>query len=818
MTPPKPSPRETVELVELRANELLGALEQHAEGLRVLSLDCFDTLLWRNTASPVDVFYDLCRTPPFERLGFNARLRVSAETTARENARVKKGKGEVDLAQIYRAAFPELSAGEVEALAEAELSTEIAACYPFPPVVELARAAKARGLRVVVVSDTYFKERDLRRLFDAVVPADVVRSIDAVFCSSEVGVAKSAGLFERVLTRLGEKPGALLHVGDHPIADGSAPRRAGIVALRLVHQTPEVEALMRLERTARSMLHPETRRSESLASPFHGVFACSEVQPSPERLLGYYGTGPVLYAFARFVLDRISAHEAKGQRVKPLFLLRDAYLPKRVCDAVAGRPCGQTVAISRFAALAASFRKPSDVERYLGQSAGSRRFDAMCRQLLLPESQASSLTRRANKSNDPAHEFVREVCKPAVLERVFERSQAFRARLFEYLERVVGIERGDTLLFVDLGYEGTAQRQLEPVLREELGVDIVGAYLLAVRTPGWERSRSGLLDPSWCDDRTFATLLPYMALVEDLCTADDASVVDYRDDGTPIRAERVVAGEQFARLAPVQDACVQFAQDAARFFAATGHPPSVEALRRSALGALGRLLFMPTEAETSYLEGFRLDMNLATDDSFQLFDRAKGLDGLRRRGLFLVERKVRTLRTNQPIELRSAGLELSLALLARHRYSLEFTQEDLSLRRETLDLLVARGQDTSSVSVAAHPTHDGYFAAVVAVGNCELSVGVLFGKHYEWVQIEAVELIAAHALCQLNESEHTADLSSSCNAEGMALRGDGLFECLDPSAFVFIVPRSAAAPPNNYVVRIVFRPIVRRGAATTTPG
>ncbi|MBN1609655.1 MAG: hypothetical protein JW940_23685 [Polyangiaceae bacterium] len=818
MNHPKPSSKQTPELTELRASELLGAFQQHTDGLRVLSLDCFDTLLWRSTASPVDVFYDLSHTEPFERLGFNARLRVSAETAARESARVRTGKGEVDLAQIYRAGFPELSDSEVEALAEAELSTEMAACYPFPPVVELVRAAKARRLRVVVVSDTYFKERDLRRLFDALLPPDVARSIDVVFCSSELNVSKSVGLFERVLARLGEKPGAVLHVGDHPVADGSAPRRAGVAALRLVHQTPEVEALIRLERTARSMLHPSTRCSESMASPFHGIFACAEAPSPPDRLLGYYGAGPILYAFARFVLDRLGALEAQGQRVKPLFLLRDAYLPKRVCDAVAGRSCGQTVAISRFAALAASFRTPSDVARYLGQSAGSRRFDAMCRQLLLPESQASSVTRSANNSSDPAHAFVREVCKPAVLERILERSKAYRSRLFRYLESVVGIERGDTVLFVDLGYEGTAQRQLEPLLRQELGVDVLGTYLLAVRTPGWERSRSGLLDPSWCDDRTFATLLPYIALLEDLCTADDSSVIDYRDDGTPVRAERVVAGDQFERLVPVQDACVQFARDAERFFATTGHPPGLEALRRSALGALGRLLFMPTEAETRYLEGFRLDMNLATDDAFQLFDRAKGLDGLRRRGLFLVERKVRALRTNQPIELRSAGLELSLALLARHRYSLEFTQEDLSLRRETLDLLIARGQHTSSATVAAHPTHDGYFAAVVAVGNCELSVGVLFGRRYEWVQIEAVELIATHALYQQNESEHTEDLSSSCKAEGMAMRADGLFECVDESAFIFVLPRSTAAAANNYVVRIVFRPLVLRGAAAAAAG
>jgi predicted HAD superfamily hydrolase len=159
MNPPRPRAATTKTPCEVRPSELLSAFEQRAHRLSVLSLDCFDTLLWRNTASPVDVFYDLGRTEPFERLGLNARLRVTAETAAREMARAKTGKGEVDLAQIYRAAFPDLTDTEVGALAEAELCAEMAACCAFPPAVDLVRQAKAHGLRIIVVSDTYFTER-----------------------------------------------------------------------------------------------------------------------------------------------------------------------------------------------------------------------------------------------------------------------------------------------------------------------------------------------------------------------------------------------------------------------------------------------------------------------------------------------------------------------------------------------------------------------------------------------------------------------------------------------------------------------------------
>ncbi len=42
-----------------KAAELADILESAPAGVRILSLDCFDTLIWRNVQAPVDVFADL---------------------------------------------------------------------------------------------------------------------------------------------------------------------------------------------------------------------------------------------------------------------------------------------------------------------------------------------------------------------------------------------------------------------------------------------------------------------------------------------------------------------------------------------------------------------------------------------------------------------------------------------------------------------------------------------------------------------------------------------------------------------------------------
>src|SRR5262249_91119 len=154
-------------------------------------------------------------------------------------------------------------------------------------------------------------------------------------------------------------------------------------------------------------------------------------------------------------------------------------------------------------------------------------------------------------------------------------------------------------------------------------------YLLSVPTPGWERSKKGLLDAGWCDERALLSLVDHVGLLENLCTADVGSVVDYDEQGAPILASDTIQRRQRQRVAPVQDASAAFAADAERFFAAAGRPPEPVALRRAALGQLGRMFYFPSRQELDSTEDFLLDLNMATDDKSRLFDREQGLTGLR---------------------------------------------------------------------------------------------------------------------------------------------------------------------------------------------
>lgn len=88
------------------ANEIESILDNCNKNIKVLSLDCFDTLLWRKTSMPGDVFYDMQQRLPFQLRQIVSVQRTTAESNARHQMFVKYGTYEVKLKDIYSLGFP----------------------------------------------------------------------------------------------------------------------------------------------------------------------------------------------------------------------------------------------------------------------------------------------------------------------------------------------------------------------------------------------------------------------------------------------------------------------------------------------------------------------------------------------------------------------------------------------------------------------------------------------------------------------------------------------------------------------------------------
>jgi putative hydrolase of the HAD superfamily len=117
-----------------------------------------------------------------------------------------------------------LHGADLEVVLEALLAALV--FTPYPDVVPALEALRARGSRLVVVSnwDVSLHEVLHRTGLDALV--------DGAVASAEFGTAKpDPAIFARALELAGVAPGAALHVGDSLEADVEGARAAGIAAV-----------------------------------------------------------------------------------------------------------------------------------------------------------------------------------------------------------------------------------------------------------------------------------------------------------------------------------------------------------------------------------------------------------------------------------------------------------------------------------------------------------------------------------------------------------------------------------------------------------
>ncbi len=760
------------------------ALDFAGPDVRILSLDCFDTLLWRLGNAPRDVFADLGSTGMIER-------RMRAESTAREAAGSIQAGGEVTIAQIYANLMPNTDVAVRDAAIEREWQAEARHCYAFAPTVELIRRAHARGLQIVIVSDTYLSADQLRRLIVHVVGDEVGAMIDRVFASSDYGAGKSAGLFCHVLPELGVAGAAVLHMGDNPHADGVAPALLDVQTLHLRQFDEDSEIKLRLETVAATMIDPSTRSTEPAWQP-HRPRVSLNADRDPAWVLGHDVMGPVFDAFAHWLRDEAAALEAgHGAPVRPIFLLRDGHLPHVVATALEWTGLS-TATISRFTARRASFTDADAITRYFDSEPHERVAVHLDQLLLTPGDLLHSVSDRAS--------LKAAVLTDGVIEKIVSRSTAFAQRLVRHVTQQSGAQSGDTLMLVDLGYAGTVQDKVDAVLRQAFGGHVAGRYLLLREFDETGLDKRGLFDGRHYDFRALHALCAPIAVVEQLATTAQGSVVDYRPDGSPIQGKADVGREQTRMRSRVQDGVVAYVRAGSAGYL---NEPAVttDMRRRAAMGCLARLLYLPRPSEVDLLERFAHDVNLGTSDTNQLIDRNRSAIDLRRSGPSYLDRSPRLFAAG---ELQEHGLDLSLAAFGMGRFSFDLRQADLQTSGLDVDVIIADASEQTLLTLTAWPTRDGFYRLSVPVGTRQAMIGVMCGKIAPFVEVEAV---TSKPLARLADSRWDGQrdvVDAATDVDGLRPLGGGLHAC-DAAGMLLVHPTGDIL--TSRIVDVVFRPV-----------
>lgn len=767
---------------------------------RVLSLDCFDTLLWRDCHKPGDVFGTLSGITPMQRSWADGQARGAASNTHRRS--------EVSIAEIYAHLMPQADAATRAAAIEAELDAEARHCFAFAPTVELMRRAKAAGMQVILVSDTYLDAGQLRHLIERAAGPEVIALVDRIFVSSAYSKHKAQGLYQDVLRKLSVKPHEILHIGDnrHADVDGIAP--FGVNTLHLKQFDSIVEQQLRLEAASSNMIHP-LAGALTCAQPQRATLACAlPRQSDPAVRMGMSVLGPVLTGFDMWLEEearKLQAHH--GGRVHWLFLMRDGYMPMQVHRARCPGDDPHAIECSRFTALASSFPQERDITRYLETALGTDPV-ALARHLSIPEEDIARICASGDVQADSIalwNEMRKDTRKRATVAA----SRAFARRLVAHIRKACAPEPGDVLMLVDVGYTGTVQNRIDAILAEAMDVHVAGRYLVLRETYHSGLDKAGFLDSEHYDYRTLDALCSNASVLDSFCTTDMGSVADYTEQGEPIRRPHTLPPEQAATLARIQQGILTFAstQPTVAIRGPHGGDP-LHLWRQASASALTRQMFLPLDYEVSVIAHFQHDVNMGTNETHALFDPSSAASGLRRQGMFYLNDRQRIYLAG---ELHGHGLAPKMTLMTHKRFGLDFRFSDFS--DSTVDLPVIfidhQSGDLSEQIITATATHDGFFVAAVPLGDCRYSVALRLAQNHEWVELDSIRAMPVDDFLGNDPLAPTRATELDCVAEGIEAVTDRLLRCHDKAGFLMVNP-PARIGDRPMMLAVVFRPLAGR--------
>jgi putative hydrolase of the HAD superfamily len=205
---------------------------------RAVLLDALGTLVRLEPPAP------RLRRALRERLGIEVDEPTSRRAVAAEIAyyreHLDRGRDAVSLAALRRDSAAVMGAQLPEAARAAgldELTEVLLAALeftPFPDVVPALRALRARGAKLVVVSNWDVS------LHEVLARTGLAGLVDGAVASAEIGVAKpDPAIFARALELAGgAEPAASRHVGDSPEADVAGALAAGIAPVLIAREGP----------------------------------------------------------------------------------------------------------------------------------------------------------------------------------------------------------------------------------------------------------------------------------------------------------------------------------------------------------------------------------------------------------------------------------------------------------------------------------------------------------------------------------------------------------------------------------------------------
>ncbi|CUU54482.1 haloacid dehalogenase superfamily, subfamily IA, variant 1 with third motif having Dx(3-4)D or Dx(3-4)E [Parafrankia irregularis] len=622
---------------DVRLREVWSHLE--SGGAQALTLDVFDTLLWRMVPEPAHAFItlghrlaEIGQLPTGVTPGEFARLRVYAEHKAREHSHEVRGTYEVRLDEIWGVLVPALpGAGSLGDLMDVELAVERDLCRADLAVVELAELAMTKlGLPVYLLSDTYFSAAQLERLLSRPELAGV--PFTQIFTSSDAGISKSDGLFRHMLAASNLQPSRVVHLGDHPVADVESAREHGLVAIHYPKYSGSLKSTLELEGlltgpgddTPIDSAHGDYGMTALRARSLHRADAAAV----PPGLRRYWETGatvfgPVFTGFADWAVERTRDHGADHIYC----LMREGeFLSRLVAEpgADAGVTTSTLWASRQVCALSNVFEgSPEELRSFLvrrhAPSVGQ-----LLRQLGVAVDDVAGISSLADRRLDVPgllDDTLEALCSDErIRSEIVLTAARLRDRYVQYLD--TQLPESGRIVVADLGWGGTIQALLARLLASTgRDFDVCGLYLATNAAAGTHRLAGlqieGYAASGGQPELMANQLMRSPEVLEQLCMPDIGSLVSFDDEHRPVLSIDRTSRTQVAQRVAVQDGILAFQREWLRYRRSETAMPSLSeaGARHSSLRMLTRFVARPTAAEASAFGAWAHDDNFGSDST-----------------------------------------------------------------------------------------------------------------------------------------------------------------------------------------------------------
>lgn len=514
----------------------------------IVSFDIFDTLIYRSTKDPAEVFSIMADQLKVNRKEFR-RERIIAEKRAR-NA---KKEGEITLDDIYaNLVFDGITeAGDkidIQRSFEIERAVEYIVCNANPEMFDIFEYCLRKNKKVILISDMYLDKKHLEKILDKC----GYKGYYDFFLSSEINKKKASGeLFDYVIDHLKAAPDKILHIGDNFKSDYLVPKNKGIKAY--LYKTKN-----------------KVSSSENYQCPLlYGIIGNNLNKKSFYYEFGYKYLGPAVYGYVNWIINQLKLRNIN----KIYFFSREGQFIKRAFDC-----CTKTeefeeryLYVSRRSLTVPAITTAKTIEDFLAYRPMYNRVSVLneIKKLGLEVSEFKKFTWFSEEVLNKTFGELNEKEKNKIQSDMFSLSKKQAAKelnlLIEYLkqEKMEG-----KFAIVDLGWNGSMQRALAQIFEDNnISVEMTG-FFLAQRDEYYKNQEfienyGYLFDYGKVSENENVLLNSGTNILEFLFSADHGSVLGYSKVDNKI--EPVLDNYEFEISYPVikecQDAAIDFICD-----------------------------------------------------------------------------------------------------------------------------------------------------------------------------------------------------------------------------------------------------------------